>query len=85
MKTFKQLTESANYHYSAYQLVNDKPKNRENLNHDELPEFMDKVHGKWATIMIVRNDGNAVTYTDDGRKFVVSKKEKLGKGSKLAP
>lgn len=95
MKTFKELRnpmmEAKDYHYSAYQVGNDgKPKNRENLGQAELPDYLDSVVNKYATVMIVRNDGNAVTYTDKGagkgaKRWDIVGKEKLKPGSKLIP
>lgn len=64
--------------YSAYILNTDGSlSNRENLAKAELDAWMLSQYGKRATIKVYDDlTGNAVIFTDDGEKFVVSQKIK---------
>ena len=42
---------------------------RENLSHDEVSEYMHRVYGKFATVKVVRDDGNSIVYTDNGAEW----------------
>jgi len=67
--------------------MNGKLSNKEHLNDNELDKWMDKVYGKFANVRVERNDGRWIEYTDDGKKFVVTKKsDKKGiKESRMGP
>ncbi len=64
--------------YSAYTFNTDGSlSNRENLAKSELDAWMLSQYGKRATIKVYDDlTGNAVIFTDDGDKFVVSQKIK---------
>lgn len=91
MEAVKPMPMEAKYHYSVYKLGMDgKISNRENLNYDEVFEFMLDQLNKWASLRVVRSDGNAVDYTDKGagkdhERYVPIKKQKLKKGDKSIP
>jgi len=77
MKFKDYLTEVKKHSFSVYKIEqNGKKSNRENLGHDELDKWMNKVYGKFANVRVERDDGNWVEYTDNGTKFVVMKKGK---------
>ena len=87
-KRYHPSTKEMMYHYSAYHIgAGGTLKNRVNLNGDELGDFMydPKLVNKTANIKVVRNDGNAVTYTHNGDKWVIVSKEKMQSGSKYIP
>ena len=68
---------NSNYSYTFYSLKNGRLGNREELNADEIDAFLyNTAYGKYANIVVVRNDGVAVYYTDNGEEFEVVKKEK---------
>ena len=61
--------------YTAYKLdATGKASNREELNADELDNFMLMSYGKFATLAVRRSDGRTVIYSDDGQKWVIVKK-----------
>ena len=65
------------YHYTFYSIKNGRLGNREELNANELDSFLyDTAYGKYADIVVVRNDGVATFYTDNGLEFEVVKKVK---------
>lgn len=76
------------HHYSVYEIgAGGTLKNRQNLGHDELEVYVHdpKLPNRTANIKVVRNDGNAVTYTHTGKEWAIVSKEKLQKGSKYIP
>lgn len=69
------------YHYSVYKVgIDGKLSNRENLNHDELDDYMNGKAKKFNNIKVVRSDGKAVFYTRMGKNdsWVVQKKVNEG-------
>ena len=59
------------YTYSAFKLSLDGSlSHRENLNHDELDDWMARVYGKFASIQIRQDQtGKLITYTDNGESW----------------
>ena len=77
-----------NYHYSVYHVgAGNVLKNRENLNADEIEDFIrdPKLVNRTANIKVVRNDGKAVTYTHTGSKWAIVSKETLKAGDRYIP
>ena len=75
---------NSNHYYTFYSLRNGRLGNREELNADELDNFLyNTAYGKYANIVVVRNDGVAVFYTDNGLEFEVVKKEKNFRKARL--
>jgi hypothetical protein len=75
--SIKQYLTEKKYSFSVYKIEqNGKLSNRENLGHDELDPYMNKVRGKFAKIRVVRDDGKWLEYDDDGTDW---KQVKQGK------
>jgi hypothetical protein len=77
MKTFKEFLKEKPETYSVWS-VNSKGVlgNRENLNANELDQFMYKIYGKYSNIKVQASNGNVVMYTDDGTEWKATKKIK---------
>ena len=64
--------------FTAFRLnLNGSLSHREELNNEnELGDFLDRSYGVHANVIVVRSDGNALTFTDNGEWFEIIKKEK---------
>ena len=63
--------------FTAFKLnLNGELSHREELNNEnELGDFLAKSYGIHANLIVVRSDGNAITFTDNGEWFEIIKKE----------
>lgn len=67
----KQFLTEKKYNFTVYKMEsNGKLSNRENLSHDELDPYMNKIYGKWPKIRVERSDGKWIIYDDDGTKWI---------------
>jgi|15BtaG_2_1085339.scaffolds.fasta_scaffold02123_12 hypothetical protein len=64
------------HHYTVYKIgLNESLSHKEHLNADELDQWMHDVYGRFAKVMVIRDDGRYVVYTDNGSSF-----EKIKRG-----
>lgn len=57
--------------FTVYKVFGEKLSHKEHINNDELDAWMNNAYGVHATVKVVHDlSGKAITYTDDGQKFV---------------